>query len=37
MSVGVAFFLGLSVGVAAAIAFAIWVLHKIGDALTIRW
>lgn len=37
MSAAIAFFLGLSVGVAASTAFALWVLHKIGDALTIRW
>lgn len=37
MSAMIAFFLGLSVGIAAALCVAAWALCKIGDMLTLRW
>lgn len=37
MSAMVAFFFGLSVGLAAAVAVGAWLLRKVGELLTIRW
>lgn len=37
MSATVAFFLGLSIGVAVSVCAAIFCLKKIGEFLTIRW